>query len=128
MRQGASSCHVAAPREKSDAMSFSICPTATVAAPVNSVWELLSDPTLYDIWWDARTERIEPEGKATPGQILYANTSAFGRTWALTLTVQAVNPDKHRVQIDAALPLGTINHATITATAIDATTSFVQFG
>ena len=42
-------------------MGFTICPAAVVAAPVESVWELLSEPTLYDVWWDACTERIVPE-------------------------------------------------------------------
>ena len=109
-------------------MTFSICPMATVAAPVESVWELLAEPSLYDEWYDARTQRIAPEGKATPGQVLYAKTSALGKTWDVTLTVKAVDPGKHQLQIDVALPLGVVNHAAITATAIDATSSHIQFG
>ena len=109
-------------------MSFTICPMAVVAAPVASVWELLSEPRLYDEWWDARTERITPEGKATPGQMLYAKTSAVGRQWDVTLKIVAVDAEKHQVQMDVALPLGTINHATITCAAIDATSSRIQFG
>jgi len=109
-------------------MSFTVCPAAVVAAPVENVWELLSEPTLYDEWWDAHTERIVPEGKASPGQTLYAKTSALGRKWGVTLRVETVNPEKHQVQLHIVLPLGTVNHATITSTAIDATSSRVQFG
>ncbi|MEO7003360.1 MAG: SRPBCC family protein [Ktedonobacterales bacterium] len=109
-------------------MGFTICPTAVVAAPVESVWELLSKPTRYDEWWDAHTERIVPEGKAAPGQILYAKTSALGWAWDVTLKVRMVDPEKHQVQIDAALPLGTVNHATITCTAIDTASCRLQFG
>lgn len=109
-------------------MGFSICPADVVAAPVESVWELLSEPTRFDVWWDARTERIVPEGKAAPGQMVYAKTSAFGRTWDVTLRVEGVNPEKHQIQLHVALPLGTINDATITATAIDAASCRVQFG
>jgi uncharacterized protein YndB with AHSA1/START domain len=58
-------------------MAISVCPVTTVAAPVDYVWELLSDFNLYDLWWDARLERIVPEGKAAPGQIAYAR---FGMT------------------------------------------------
>jgi len=109
-------------------MGVAICPSAVVAAPVENVWELLSEPALYDVWWNARTERIVPEGPATPGQTLYAKTSALGRTWDVTLRVDAVNRDLHQVQLRITLPLGIVNHATITTTAIDDATSRLQFG
>jgi hypothetical protein len=109
-------------------MGFNICPVDVVAAPVESVWELLSDLTLYDEWWDASIERIAPEGIASPGQVIYAKTSQFGRKWDLTIKVQGVNPEKHQIQLDVALPLGTVNHATITSSVIDAVSSRLQFG
>jgi hypothetical protein len=109
-------------------MGFSVCPVATVAAPVESVWELLSEPALYDAWWDARTERIVPEGKAAPGQTLYAKTSALGRKLDVTLRVEAVRPEKHQIQLHVVLPFGIINDITITCAAIDATSCSVQFG
>jgi uncharacterized protein YndB with AHSA1/START domain len=109
-------------------MGFTICPRAVVAAPVESVWELLSEPTLYDEWWDAHTERIVPEGKASPAQTVYAKTSAFGRKWEVTLRVEKVDPEKHQIQFHITLPFGTINQQTTTCTAIDATSCRVQFG
>jgi hypothetical protein len=109
-------------------MGFTICPMAVVAAPVESVWELLSEPTLYDEWWDARTEHIVPEGKASPGQVIYAKTSALGRKWDVTLRVEMVNPEKSQIQLHITLPLGIVNNATITCTAIDATSCRVQYG
>ncbi len=109
-------------------MPVSVCPAAVVQTPVESVWELLSDPTLYDEWWDARTERIVPEGKASPGQVLYGTTRGLGRTWDVTLKTESVNPDKHRLQFLATLPLGVTNHGTIICTPIDPTSCRVQFG
>ncbi|HEX6543879.1 MAG TPA: hypothetical protein VF040_19145 [Ktedonobacterales bacterium] len=109
-------------------MGFTVCPAANVAAPVESIWELLSEPTLYDLWWDARMERIEPAGKAAPGQMLYAKASGFGMTREVTLRVEAVDPEKHQIQLLVTLPLGVVNHATITGTPIDAASSRVQFG
>src|SRR5947207_16004501 len=86
---------IATSLEGGKCMGFTICPAAVVAAPVESVWKLLSEPTLYDVWWDARTERIVPEGKASPGQVLYAKTSGFGRKWDVTLRVARVKPEKY---------------------------------
>jgi hypothetical protein len=109
-------------------MVFSVCPATTVAAPVETVWDLLSDLTQLDVWWDAHTERIVPEGPASPGQMLYAKTSEFGRTWDVTLRVDAVHPEKHQIQMHISLPLGLINDNTITCAALDATSCRVQFG
>jgi hypothetical protein len=109
-------------------MSFSVCPATNVAAPVETLWELLSDLTQFDTWWDAHTERIVPEGKASLGQMLYATTSAFGRTWSLTLRVDAVRPEKHQIQFHISLPLGLINDNTISCAALDSTSSRMQFG
>jgi uncharacterized protein YndB with AHSA1/START domain len=109
-------------------MGVTVCPAAVVAAPVESVWELLYEPTLYDEWWDMHTERIAPEGKVTPGQMLHGKTRGLGRDWDVNIKIEAVNPQKHRVQFLAGLPLGTVNHATITCTPIDTTSCRVQFG
>ena len=109
-------------------MSFTLCPAAVVAAPVESVWEMLYEPGLYDKWWDASMERIVPEGKASPGQVLYAKTWALGRKWDVTLKIEMVNPEKHQIQLHVTLPLGIINHETITCTAIDSTSCRVQYG
>jgi hypothetical protein len=96
--------------------------------PVEAVWELLADPTLYDTWWDAHTERIVPEGKATPGQVIYAKATGLGRTWDVTLRVDAVNPERHQVQLHITLPLGVVNDATISAAATGSASSRLQFG
>jgi hypothetical protein len=109
-------------------MGFTVCPATVVAAPVETVWELLKEPALYDTWWDARTERIVPEGEATPGQMVYARTTALGRTWDVTLKVEAVRPERHQIQLYVRLPLGLINQNTITCAEIDATSCRVQFG
>src|SRR5690242_17843950 len=90
--------------KEEDAMGVSVCPSAVVQAPVDAVWELLSEPVLFDEWWDARTERIVPQGKASPGQVLYGTTRGLGRKWDVILSIEGVNPEKHRLQFLATLP------------------------
>lgn len=102
-------------------MPISVCPATTVAAPAESVWELLSDLHLYDLWWDARLRRLIPEGKAAPGQIAYANMG-------MTFKVIAVDPERRRVQIDVALPFGIKDLATVTCTPIDEVSCHLAFG
>ncbi len=109
-------------------MVVSVCPVANVAAPVEVVWELLAQPSNYDGWWDAHLERSVPEGPATPGQINYATTRAFGKQWDVTLVINNIQPAKHQIQIDASLPCGVIDHATFTCTPMDSVSCRVQFG
>ncbi len=75
-------------------MAINVCPAAVVAVPIESVWEILSDTTLYEEWWEARAERIVPEGKAVPGQMIYLATTGLGRKWVMTLRIEMVNPVK----------------------------------
>ncbi len=109
-------------------MGLSVCPAALVAAPVEIVWELVSQTALYDEWWDARTERIVPEGPATPGQMIYAKTVELGRKWEVTMRVEMVNPERHQIRLHIELPLGIINDETITCSLIDAASCRVQYG
>lgn len=103
-------------------MGINVCPAAVVASPVESVWEILSDTTLYEEWWEAHAKRIVPEGKAVPGQMIYLEESGFGRKWRVMLRIEQVNAEKHQIQFYGDL-LGVVSHNTITCTAIDATSS-----
>ena len=109
-------------------MVVSVCPAANVAAPVEDVWELLAQPLNYDRWWDAHLERSVLEGPATPGQINYATTKALGKQWDVTIVVKSIQPARHQIQLDATLPFGIIDHATISCTPVDAVSCRVQFG
>ncbi len=109
-------------------MGINVCPAAVVAAPVESVWDVLSDTRLYEEWWEARAERIVPEGEAVPGQMIYLAPTGLGRKWVMTLRIDLVNPEKHQIQFHGEL-LGGISQNTITCTALDAASCCrVQYG
>lgn len=108
-------------------MSFTVCPVAVIAAPVESVWELLTEPALRDEWWDARTAHVVPEGTAAPGQVIYLKPLLLGRLGKGSLTVERVDPDKHQI-VWQLRGLGVINQQTTTCTALDAASCRVQYG
>ncbi len=110
-------------------MSLTVCPAASVAAPVEVVWELLAEPALRDEWWDARTARVVPEGRVSPGQVIYLKALPLVRRWDATLRVEMVDPEKHQIRWILATPfIGITNHQTTTCTAIDAVSCHVQYG
>ena len=85
-------------------MSFSTCPIATVNAPVERVWQFLAAPAAYALWWDARTRSIIPASPVQLSQHILAQASALGRSWDVHITVQAVMPEKHQLDLLTRLP------------------------
>lgn len=109
-------------------MTLSVCPIATVQAPVERVWALLSDPASYAEWWNARTERIEPPGPATPGQVIAASAVGLGRRWPVTLRVVGVDAARHALDLHTALPLGIVLDNHIRCQPLDTETTRLTFG
>ena len=109
-------------------MGLTVCPAAIVAAPVEVVWANLVQWEHYAAWADVHSERIEPEGPATPGQTITFAGKAFGSTWRFTFKVEEVNPERHQLGLHVFFPLGLQEKPHISCASIDATTCRVQYG
>ena len=109
-------------------MTVKVCPIAVVEALLEDVWALLTNPSRYDVWWDAQTHAIDPEGPAQPGQTVYAHTCGLARRWNVTIVVELVEAARHRIQLATTLPLGIVAHNQLVCTAVDAAATRVQFG
>ncbi len=109
-------------------MSISTCPIATVEAPVERVWKLLSEPANYALWWEAQTRSITPEGPAQPGQKIYAQLDAGVKQFDLNLLVEGVEADKHLIHLKTMLPFGITVFNHITCTRLDDRHCQVSFG
>jgi len=109
-------------------MSISVCPLATIRAPVERVWSFLSEPANYSLWWDAQTCSIVPEGPATPGQKIFAKTAALGKYWNVTVTVVDVDNEKRQIHLTTVLPWGITVNNHITCLPLDPTHCRISFG
>jgi len=109
-------------------MSIRACPLATIDAPVERVWSLRSEPANYDLWWDAQTRSIVPEGPASPGQKIYAQTTAPGKHWPIVVTVNDVDEAKRQIHLTTVLPFGITVNNHITCLPLDAARCRVSFG
>ena len=78
------------------------------------MWTLLSEPANYALWWDAQTRSIRPEGPATPGQRIDAQTRALGKLWTVNIIVEAVDQARRQLHLRTSLPLGITVHNHIT--------------
>jgi uncharacterized protein YndB with AHSA1/START domain len=109
-------------------MGFYICPIAEVQAPLEIVWDLLSDPSRYALWWDAQTRSIKPGGLAIAGQKILARTKSFGMEWAVHIQVEHVDAPSHTLRLTTALPLGITVHNHIACASLDEANCRVTFG
>jgi hypothetical protein len=109
-------------------MSVSTCPVATIHAPAERVWHLLSQPDSYALWWDAHTLSITPEGPAKPGQQVRAQAAALGRWWPIGIRVEMVDESKRQIRLKTALPFGITVHNHISCVLLNETNCQVSFG
>ena len=109
-------------------MSISTCPIAIVNAPVKRVWEFVSEPANYALWWNAQTLSITPEGHAHVGQKVHAQTVELGRKWNVNLFVDNVDEARHQMDLTTELPFGITVKNHISCIRIDKTSCRVSFG
>lgn len=109
-------------------MSLTVCPADTVAAPIETVWEILTQPAYYSLWADAQLQQIVPEGLASVGQVVHFTSKAWGIKWPVVFTIEKVDAKKHQLGLYAVFPLGLKMRPHISCTPIDAVTSRVQYG
>ncbi len=109
-------------------MSLSVCPIASVHAPVERVWSFLSQPGNFAQWWDAQTQSIEPDGPAQPGQRIHARSVALGIRWNVDVLVEHVDESRHALDVMTTLPFGITVFNHITCQELDPSNSQVSFG
>ena len=92
------------------------------------MWRLLADPTHYAQWWDAHTCSTIPSGPAHSGQQIFAHTVALGKRWDVHITIRAVTPENHQLELVTRLPLGITVLNQINCTTLDSQHTRVSFG
>lgn len=108
-------------------MSLHVCPAAVVAAPVETVWELLK-PERFGGWIDGKIEPPVPEGEAQVGQEFLVTSKGLGRNWRIPFVIQKVDPDKHQLGWSSQFPLGIQIRPHISIARLSATSCRVQYG
>jgi hypothetical protein len=105
-------------------MSVRVCPFAIVNASADKVWMLLSEPVNYDLWWDAQTCSIVPEGRAQAGQQIRARTSGLN----VMVIVNSVDEAKRQIHLTTRAPFGINVDNHIACTPLGHGTCRVSFG
>jgi hypothetical protein len=82
------------------------CPTDIVNAPVETVWELLTDPARWASFYDLRVKSVEPPGLVRVGQRVVGESGPKWLHLAVIVTFTAVDFPRRSLGLDVQLPLG----------------------
>jgi uncharacterized protein YndB with AHSA1/START domain len=97
-------------------------PTDVIAAPVERVWDLLTQPERL-AQWSGTTFTRGPHGALATGDRL--TFTRFGLR--VRFDVRAIEP-RRTLSIDVRLPLGVVNHETIRIAPLEGGRCRVSFG
>jgi len=106
---------------------LSTCPTATIHAPPDVVWLLLTDPAEY-AHWGLHVGSVDPPRLAHAGQRIELQDRALGRSFPVTVELRDVRESPHRaLRLDVRLPFGVVNRELITCATLSEDACFVVF-
>jgi ligand-binding SRPBCC domain-containing protein len=109
-------------------MTVTVCPAATINAPIERVWQLLMDPRKWTEWSTGRLEAARPDGPLHAGQQLHFSSRAFGRRWHAVTTVTSVEVQRHSLDVEVSVPFGIVNNEHLSVVSLPDGRTHVQFG
>jgi uncharacterized protein YndB with AHSA1/START domain len=109
-------------------MTVTVCPAATINAPIERVWQLLMDPRKWTDWSTGRLEAARPDGRLHAGQQLHFSARAFGKRWHAVTTVTSVAVERHSLELDVSVPFGIVNHEHLSLVRLPDDRTYVRFG
>jgi hypothetical protein len=108
--------------------AFSACPSDAVGAPVEVVWDLLTDAAGWGGFFDAKVLRIRPAGRAAPGQEVELASGRWPARFRLRFLFTKVDATEHRLGIDIRLPFGIRNDEQLSCVRVGPTDCRVSYG
>ena len=75
-------------------------------APIETVWELLTEPAHWSSFYDLHVIRVEPPGPARVGQRIFGESGPQWLHLAVTLTYTAIDVSQRGLRLEVQMPLG----------------------
>ena len=103
------------------------CPTAIVNAPIEVVWQLLTEPSRWGEFFDVRRVTVTPPGTASVGQVVRAESGP--RLLRLKISFRFLEIEEgRRLLINVNLPLGIIVREDLNCIRIEKDQCRVNYG
>jgi hypothetical protein len=101
-------------------MPFAACPSEIVDAPIELVWNLLTEPADWGEFYDVRNIVVVPVGPAKVGQRVQGVTGPLGLRLPVIFEFLKIDANEHRLVMEVHLPFGIEVHEDLDVRGIDA--------
>jgi hypothetical protein len=95
------------------------CPTGLVNAPIDVVWNLLTDPAGWPSFFDIRVIHIVPPGRAVVGQRICGESGPKIFHLAVTFEYTEIDASRRTIGLNIQLPLGITVRENLSCSAVD---------
>ena len=85
--------------------TFAACPTEIVEAPIEVVWNLLTNFARWGDFYDVRVIGVEPPGPAVVGQRMLGESGPRWLHLGVSFEFVLIDEPHHKLEIDVKLPL-----------------------
>ena len=106
-------------------MPYISCPAGLVKAPIDIVWNLLTDPAGWTAFFDIRVTRIVPPGPAVVGQRIWGESGPL--RLVVTLEYTEIDAARRTLGMNIQLPLGITVRENLSCSAVDDTQCRVNY-
>jgi len=107
--------------------TYLACPTAVVKAPIETVWQLLTDFAGWGDFYDVRVLSVEPPGPAVVGQRMRGETGPRWLHLGICFEPTLLDAANHKLEFDGWLPLGLTVHESLDCVSLDSQRSRVNY-
>jgi hypothetical protein len=90
-----------------------------IEAPIETVWDLLTNPAGWGGFYDMRVVKVDPPGPMTAGQRLIGETGPRWLHLDITFEFTRIDPEQHKLEFVGQLPFGLKVHEALDCTPLD---------
>jgi Polyketide cyclase / dehydrase and lipid transport len=108
-------------------MPYISCPTGLVNAPLDAVWNLLTDPAGWTAFFDIRVTRVFPPGPAVVGQRIWGESGPRILHLVVTLEYTEIDVARRTLGLNIQLPLGITVRETLSCSVVGDTQCRVNY-
>jgi hypothetical protein len=107
--------------------TYLACPTAVVEAPIETVWQLLTNSAGWGDFYDVRVLSVEPPGPAVVGQRMRGESGPRWLHLEICFEHTLVDNTQHKLEFEGRLPLGLTVHESLDCVSLDPKRSRVNY-
>ena len=102
-----------------ETITYEACPTELINAPIDVVWNLLTNLSGWGDFYDVRVSRVDPVGPAMVGQVMSGESGPRWLHLKVSFRFTHIDATSHELELDVRLPLAISVHENLDCIPVD---------